>query len=136
MRLTAMDISFKYTAGKINVEQTFHIEFDEGQRVNMTSWIIDKAIELEQAGFEPAVVKQHKEWGSPTARAHGGNGQHPDDAKLVITSNGEIELCPKCKRRLVWKDGAYKSGSRKGQTYHAKMHELKVDDCDFVDWGK
>jgi len=122
-----MDISFKYTAGKINVEQTFHIEFGENERVNMTKWITDKAIELEQAGFEPAVVKQHKGWGSPTARDHGGNGQHPDEPDLVITSTGEVELCPNCRKRLVWKSGVFRTGPRKGKQYTAKMHEVKTD---------
>jgi hypothetical protein len=126
-----MDISFKYTCGKLNVEQTFHVEFAENERVDMTSWIIDKATQLEQAGMEPAVVKTHNGLGSPIARANGAKGTHPDDLVPELHSNGKQKYCPECEEPLYRKPHMYKSGRNAGKPGFIVGHAKKTN-CPFV----
>lgn len=133
MRLTTMDISFKFTAGKINVEQTYHIEFAENDRTDLTGWIRDKATLLEQAGFEPAVVKQHTPLGSAIARQHGATGTHPDDLQPELMANGRQRLCPECSAPLYRKRHVFKSGRHKGQAGFIIGHEKRTD-CKFVEY--
>jgi hypothetical protein len=136
MRLAKMDITFKFTCGLVNVEQSYQIEFEPNERVDMTKWIIEKATLLEQAGMRPAVVKDKQHLGSPTARAHGANGQHPDDLNPALDTNGKQKYCPWCKEPLYYFSGISKTGKNKGQPWerisHAREQNLK---CDYQDWG-
>jgi hypothetical protein len=126
-----MDISFKYTCGLVNVEQSFHVEFEPNERVDMTSWIIDKATQLEQAGMKPAVVKSHSNLGSPIALAHGANGRHPDDLTPELSSSGTQIYCPKCAAPLYRKNHVYKGGRNAGKPGFIIGHAKKTD-CDYT----
>lgn len=134
MRLHRVNILFKFKVGQVNVEQQFEVEPEPGERIDWLSWIDRKVKEYETAGYQSPVAKSS--WSaSPTAMANGATGRDPITQNYVVDSEGRQEFCPKCKKPLVWKDGNFKTGNRKGHAYHAKMHEVKSDTCDYVDWG-
>jgi len=128
-----MDVSFKYTCGLVNVEQTFHIEFEPNERVDMTQWIIDKATLLEQAGMQPAVTKKPVNLGSPIARAHGANGTHPDDLTPALDAYERQRYCPECQEPLYVKPWVFKSGHRKGLKGKMVVH-AKQGSCKFIEF--
>jgi hypothetical protein len=131
-----MDISFKYTCGIVNVEQSFHIEFADNERVDMTKWIIDKATQLEQAGMQPAVVKQPKGLGSPIARAHGATGMHPDDLTPALDSNSRQRMCPHCGQPLYFFEGISHKGQNKGNHWRRVSHDNSQGlKCEYKEWG-
>jgi hypothetical protein len=134
MRLTSMDISFKYTAGLLNVEETFHIAFEDNERVNMIGWIQDKVRERETAGFEPPVVKVHNPLASPTAKSNGATGKHPDDLEPWLNQAGKQKLCPECGEPLYIKTIKFKAGRRAGEWGNMSIH-AKKGTCKFVEFG-
>lgn len=131
MRLEGMHVTFKFTAGLVNVEQTYDIAFEPNERVDMTKWIFDKAELLEASGARPAVVKEKQGLHSPTARAHGANGSHPDDLTPELDASGSQVYCPKCAKPLYRKSHLYKSGRNKGKPGFIVSHADKSP-CDYT----
>jgi hypothetical protein len=130
-----MDVTFKFTAGLLNVEKTYHLELEDNERVDIDDWIFKKAEVLELRGAQPAVIKSKTPLHSPTAKEHGATGKHPDDLTPAFDQHGRPRDCPQCGYPLYERMVKIQKGRQAGQVKKLTAHGSAMrDNCPFREW--